>query len=122
MEEFDALPIDRGYISELHIATDKIISLRVIAGPFESADSVTGKAVRVYEIRFEPLHAFRLNAHAGPWLEIISHNAEKGNSEGDASHFQVICEEGTLDIFAGACHWLLIEEVVYVGRHEVKPG
>jgi hypothetical protein len=118
MEEFDALPIDRGYISEIQISPNKVISLKVMVGPFDSVSSVTGKAVRVYEIKFEPLHGFSFSAHADPWLEIISHEGPMDKSaEGGASHFKIICQEGTLDIFAGACEFSLVEEICFVERH-----
>ena len=128
-EDFDSLPIDRSYITEVFIKPDKTISLRVIGGPFRSASSITGEVCRIYEVEFERLGSFKVNVHAGPWLEVVSHSrlavsefldCYSGRVEsgvGAVFHYQIVCHEGTLDVLAGGFKCSLKEELPFVRRN-----
>lgn len=129
MEEFEALPIDRGFISELHVAANKTFSLDVMSGPFDTGG---GEVCRVYELTFRGLRGFRFDVRANPWLEIVSHGSligsemleehkVMGGSDNDSlSHFQIVCDEGTLDIIAKEFTHAVKEEMAFVRNPQVE--
>ncbi len=125
-DDFGDLPIDHAYVREILIKPDKTISLSVIGGPFPSASSVTGEVCRIYDVEFERLGSFKVNVHADPGLEIISHSRSAASEfldshggrnksgAGPLSHFRIVCHEGTLDVLAGGFRCSLMEELPFV--------
>ena len=124
MKNFDELEIDRAFISELTIVPSKKIRMTLLRGPREENAQVG----REYDLQFSRVHDVTLNLQARPWLEIVSHNLLSESkyltsyfeihpeAEGritKSRHFQVICDEGQIDVIAEEFSISLVNEIPY---------
>ncbi|MFN2510560.1 MAG: hypothetical protein ABR568_03845 [Pyrinomonadaceae bacterium] len=130
--EFDNLPFHRSFIRRISLKPNDALTCEIIAGPFESASSLTGEVCRTYEVDFQRLGAFKFNVDANPWLEIISnrcltssefldgHNKNGRLSEEPVFHYQLILDEGTVDILAAGFSHSVLEEIPFVRKPTTK--
>jgi len=82
--------------------------------------------VIAYRLEFHGLDFFRCNIDANPWLEIKSHrclvNSEfldrQGKQANRKCHFQLIFDEGTLDLIASSFSCAFLEEIPFARKSQ----
>ncbi len=132
--DFKDLKLQGSFIREFKFVPSRSLRIELRTVPEKG-----GKQISVlYELVFDQVRWFRSSLEAEPWLEIKSHNVvlpsdylqrhtphqSKEMNEPAAeiraglSHFQLILEEGQIDIVAEHFTASAIEEIQVIGRDE----
>ena len=132
VERFDDAPIDGAFIRELAFVPSKTVRMNILRAPKDASER---QVSILRDLEFHDVQHFHCNFDANPWLEIMSHatllrsdlltqyqvpQQEAGTSP-ELRHFQIACDEGTLDISARRCTTSVIEEIPHHGASESLP-
>jgi len=129
IENFEDVQIDGAFIRELVLTTSKNLRMSLLRAPHEESE----RQVSVLsELQFHEIQSVHCNFDANPWLEIKSHATmsqseyrkryladERGRASGaDVRHFQMICDEGEINILAPRFTIVVVEEIPHRGPSE----
>lgn len=127
-EKFKDLQIDGAFISELLLVPNKRMRLSLIRAP---ANEEPRQVSVVSDLEFNDVQSCQCGFKANPWLEIKSHamssrsaflkeylQNREGISSSGYSHFQIICDEGEINIIARDCTLVMVEEISHRGASE----
>jgi hypothetical protein len=128
-DNFEDAQIDGAFIRDLALVPSNNVRMSLIRAPKDESE----RQVSVLsELQFHEIQSFHCNFDANPWLEIESHATVSqseylsrylGNQQGGASvpemrHFQIICDEGEMNILAPRFTLLVVEEIPHRGPSE----
>ena len=133
MEDFRDLQIDGSVIRAVSFIPARSLEFSVLRAP----QSDTEKQITIqYALRFEQIRSCRFSFRADPWAEIKSHavvtaseylaDYEKSQNsrsklwarDAKLTHFQLVFDEGQIDIIAEEFRSTIEEEMPHVGRFE----
>ena len=133
MENFRDLQIDGAVIRAVSFIPARSLELSVLRAPQSDAE----KQITIqYALRFDQIRSCRFNFLAEPWAEIKSHDvltaseylAEYEKSKNSRSelwardakvtHFQLVFDEGQIDIIAEQFRSTIEQEMPHAGRSE----
>ena len=127
-EQFMALKLKGAYVRDLLIFPKKKLLVGVMIPPVNQGKS-SPRITRSYDLQFNKIVDFDIDVSAAPWLEIVSHDVltqsplvnrfherERKRSSSDipqtlVQHFQIVFDEGKVDILAETCTISLVEEL-----------
>jgi ClpX C4-type zinc finger protein len=127
-ENFIDLDIDGSFIRAMRFVPSKSVDMSLLHAPRNKTEK---QVTLQYDLHFHGAYGLRSNLNAQPWLEIESHDlvlhseylkeiTEKRSgtspeSTSELSHFQLICDEGTIDIIAEYFTSSITDEIPVVG-------
>jgi hypothetical protein len=134
-KDFEGIQIDGSFVRELIFALFKTVRMSLIRAPGSEREEQLSV---LSSLQFDQVHRFRANFDAAPWLEITAHHAlsssdyleqyqnlaqaqEKTHGDlisKDLRHFQIVCEEGEIDIIAERFTFLVLEKIPHVGQSD----
>jgi hypothetical protein len=126
-DDFDGILVDGAFIRELNILPEKRSYISLLRAPKSTEEEQF--ALR-YDLEFDNLRAFSINLKAEPLLEVIDHKLiadsklledyskrvqSTEHQLSEMSHFQIICDEGQIDLLAERFTFSLREKIPYYG-------
>jgi hypothetical protein len=129
VEKFEDVQIDGAFIRELVLVPSSHVRISLLRAP--QADSESQVSV-LSDLHFQDVQSCNCGFNANPWLEIKSHatllkseslKMHLPDQRGDASgpeicHFQIICDEGEINILARRFTVRVVEEIPHRGTSE----
>jgi len=123
-DEFSELKIDGAVIREIVFVPAGSVRMSVLRAP-ETTDERQVTVQRT--LSFQGIHGCAFNFDAKPWLEIASHGilsasqylSEFSDTKSDVFHFQLVLDEGRVDIVAEQFSSSIEEEIPHLGSAEV---
>jgi len=125
-DNFEDAQIDGAFIRDLTLVPSNNVRIGLIRAPKDESE----RQVSVLsELQFHEIHSFHCNFDANPWLEIKSHATmsqseylnryQHGGAFGpEVRHFQIICDEGEINILAPRFSVRVVEEIPHRGPSE----
>src|SRR6266436_7109322 len=129
IEAFEDAQIDGAFIRELALIPSNNVRMSLLRAPDDGSE----RQVSVLsELQFHEVRSFHCNFDANPWLEIESHTslaqseylnryiAKQGGGASDLEvrHFQIVCDEGEIDILSSRFTVRVVEEIPHRGPSE----
>jgi hypothetical protein len=127
-ENFEDIQIDGAFVRELVLTTSNNLRMSLLRAPHEKSEKQFSV---LSELQFHEIQSVHCNFDAHPWLEIKSHATvpqsdyrkrylanQHGASGADVRHFQIICDEGEINILAPRFTIVVVEEIPHRGASE----
>ena len=129
VENFENVQIDGAFIRELVLVPSSSVRMSLLRAPRAEGESQVSV---LSDLQFEEVQSCHCSFNANPWLEIRSHAAllqseplkmhlpdqQGGPSRPEISHFQIICDEGEINIVARGFTIRVVEEIPHRGPSE----
>jgi hypothetical protein len=128
LENFADLDIDGSFIRTLKFVPSQTVDMSLLHAPQNKSEKQVSLQ---YDLHFHGVQGLRSNLDAQPWLEIKSHdlllhseylktiteqrNKRSSESRSELRHFQLICDEGAIDIIAEYFTSSITDEIPVVG-------
>lgn len=136
VKDFSSLRIDGAFIGELTVVPTKKLRLSLFRGPLSKSER---QMAEEFDLQFNKVEGFRFDLDAKPWLEIVSHKvlaksdyitsylADIGKegrkpkaNRGKLYHFQIVCQEGQLEVLAEQFSISLVNEIPYFESKSIE--
>lgn len=128
-EKFEDVQIDGAFIRELILVPSDNVRVSLLRAPNNKSER---QVSIMSDLQFHEVQSCHCSFIANPWLEITSHATllrseflrthlrnQRGEASGaEASHFQIICDEGEINIIARRFTILVVEEIPHRGPSE----
>jgi len=127
IEKFDDAAINGAFIRKLVFSPTTTVHINILRAPAHASER---QVSMISDLRFHEVQRFQCNFDANPWLEIISHTslpssdwltqsqANGNEATPKVNHFQITCDEGTIDIVARHFTISVMEEIPHHGLSE----
>lgn len=131
---YNNLKIDGAFISNLTVLPSKAIRLNLFSAPKGTSER---QVVQEKHLQFDGVKRFQVVLDAKPWLEVrahrilqdsdylknyldevAQHETSKAEDEVSLYHFQIICDEGEINIIAQSFLNSVVDEIPFIAHNQ----